>query len=204
MRRTIWAAALAALVVPVAAAARPPAPVSPVAAPLPLGQAQALVADPSAAGGSATREVSPQEAFAAAAAPGAVVAVAPGLSIAEAAGVAHTTAEQATACSANTAWRTWGTWPYEQKLSDTTYWCAVYGSRITYYTSSVNGSGTICGSSWTSSQLISGGIGYSWFVLRSSGGWSCPTAVPWLSLHPSHYIDISRNAWGSTAEVGSN
>jgi hypothetical protein len=200
MRRTIWAAALAALVVPVAAAAQPP---SPAAAPLPLGQAQAFAGGPSIAGVSVTRPVSAQEAFAAAATPGAVVGVAAGLSLGQATGTASPTAEQTTACSANTAWRTWGTWPYEQKLSDTTYWCAVYGSRITYYTSTVNATGTICGSSWTSSQLISGGIGYSWFVLRSSGGWSCPTAVPWLSLHPSHYIDISRNAWGSTAEVGS-
>jgi hypothetical protein len=40
-------------------------------------------------------------------------------------------------------------------------------------------------------------------VMRSSAGWSCATVVPWVTLHPSHYEDVSRNDWGSTAEVGS-
>ena len=216
MRTMIMLVAVAALAVPLGAAAnRRRAP-----RPLPQAQAEALVAAPSLeASGSATRAVSAQEALAAAALPGATVSTAPGLTLPQAVGlapalsassVASTTgafavaAAAAPACSANTAWRSWGTWPYEQKLSDTTYWCAVYGSHITYYSSTVNGTGTICGTGWTSSQLIGGGIGYSWFVLRSSAGWSCPTTIPWLSLHPSHYIDISRNAWGSTAEVGSN
>ena len=34
------------------------------------------------------------------------------------------------------------------------------------------------------------------------GGWSCPTVVPWLNLHPSHYMDYSRNAWGNTETSG--
>ena len=101
------------------------------------------------------------------------------------------------------AYRTWGTWPYEQQLSDTTYWCAVYGDHITYYSSTANATGTLCDSSWRSSQVTSGGIGYSWFVVRTSAGWSCPTVVPWFNLHPSHYMDYSRNAWGSTEYVGS-
>lgn len=113
-------------------------------------------------------------------------------------------AAENTACSANAAWRQWGTWPYEQRITDTTYWCAVYGGQITYRSSTASGSGTLCGSSWATSQLISGGIGYSWFVIRSSVGFACPTVVPWITLHPSHYEDISRNSWGSTAEVGSN
>jgi hypothetical protein len=202
-----------ALVVPAAASARPPGPVAPAPTPLPEAQAEALVAAPAAVpAGSQTWSVSPQEALGAASSPGAAVYVAPGLSLRQAVGVApaagsdvaHTTAGEAVGCSANRAYRTWGTWPYEQQLSDTTYWCAVYGNHITYYSSSVNATGTLCDSSWTSSQVISGGIGYSWFVVRSSGGWSCPTVVPWLSLHPSHYMDYSRNAWGSTEYIGSS
>ena len=63
-----------------------------------------------------------------------------------------------TACSANAAWHQWGTWPYEQRITDTTYWCAVYGGQITYRSSSVSATGTLCGSNWTTSQLISGGM----------------------------------------------
>ena len=182
--------------------------------PLPEEQAQALIAATApGANGSVTRRATPQEVLAAASAPGSVVAVAPGLTprqavglgaAALASGVAASPAAVQYGCNANVAWRQWGTWPYEQKISDTTYWCAYYGQFVTYWSSSVAATGTICGGSWTTSQLISGGIGYTWFVLRSSAGWSCPTVVPWVSLHPSHYIDISRNAWGNAAEVGSN
>jgi hypothetical protein len=165
--------------------------------------------------GSSTRSVTAQEALAAASVAGAVVSVAPGLSLQEAVGLAPAVggptrrmyaagrASAYTACSANSAWHEWGTWPYQQRITDTTYWCAVYGERITYTSSTANGSGTLCSTNWTSSQLVSGGIGYSWFVTRSSAGFSCPTAIPWISLHPSHYEDVARNAWGSTSEVGS-
>lgn len=207
-------AGLAAVVLVPAAAAGGPQPASPA-------QAQALIGAPAAlATGSSTRTVSAQEALSAAALPGAVVSLAPGLSLSQAVGLAPalstsmsastagvlrpigvTTA--ATACSANSFWHEWGTWPYQQRITDTTYWCAVYGSYITYTSSTANGSGTFCATSWTSSQMISGGIGYSWFVNRSSAGFSCPTAIPWISLHPSHYEDVARNAWGSTSDAGS-
>ena len=187
MRTLILITALA-LLVPATASAKhaPPAP-----KPLPQAEAEALAgAAADVSSGSETRVVSPQEALAAAALPGAlVVGVAPAAT---------------TACSANAAWHQWGTWPYEQRITDTTYWCAVYGGQITYRSSSVSATGTLCGSNWTTSQLISGGIGYSWFVMRSSAGFSCPTVIPWVTLHPSHYEDIARNAWGSTSEVGSN
>jgi hypothetical protein len=213
---TGFAAGLAAIVLVPAAAAGGAQPTSP-------DRAQALVSAPAAsASGSSTRVVSAQEAFAAASLPGAVVSVAPGLSVTQAVGlgpavststststsaggvlrpIGVTTA--ATACSANSAWHEWGTWPYQQRITDTTYWCAIYGDHITYTSSTANGSGTLCGTSWTSNQIISGGIGYSWFVNRSSAGFACPTTIPWVTLHPSHYEDVARNAWGSTSEAGS-
>ncbi len=164
---------------------------------------------------SVTRKVTAQEALAAAALPGATVSIAPGLSLTQAVGLAPSAtlsaivhpvgaaAAASTGCAANAAWHEWGTWPYQQRVTDTTYWCMVLGDHITYTSSSVTATGTICGTSWTNSQLISGGIGYSWFVMRSSAGWSCATVIPWVTLHPSHYEDVSRNDWGSTAEVGS-
>lgn len=187
--------------------------------PLSQSEAQALIAAPAAVqSGSTTRAVSAREALAAASAPGAIVSVAPGLSLVQAVGLAPAVSLSATpaavvrpigtttssiACSANAAWHEWGTWPYQQRITDTTYWCAVYGDHITYTSSTATGSGTLCGTDWANSQLVSGGIGYSWFVTRSSAGWACPTVIPWVVLHPSHHEDVSRNAWGSTAEVGS-
>jgi hypothetical protein len=183
-------------------------------------QAQALINAPAlVASGSTTRSVSAQEALAAASLPGATVSVSPGLSVAQAVGLSPVAsvstsassparavglATAATACSANAMWSEWGYWPYQQRITDTTYWCAVYGDHITYTSSTVNGTGTLCGTSWTSSQIISGGIGSSWFVTRSSAGFTCPTAIPYISLHPSRYEDVSRNAWGSTSLAGTS
>ena len=186
------------------------------AQPLPEAQAKALVgAIPAVQSGSVTRTVSPQEALAAAALPGATVSTAPGFSLTQAVGLAPSATPSAvvhpigaaaaasTGCAASAAWHEWGTWPYQQRITDTTYWCMVVGDHITYTSSSVTATGTICGTGWTTSQLIGGGIGYSWFVMRSSAGWSCATVIPWVTLHPSHYEDVSRNDWGSSAEVGS-
>lgn len=201
------------------AGAKPPP--SAGAQPLSPTQAAALIGAPSlVSGSSVTRAVTPEEALAAAARPGATVSVAPGFSLEQAVGLAPaidraaaSTASglrtagamaAATGCAANVGSWQWGTWPYDQWITDTTYWCAVYGDHITYRSSSVGAGGTLCGVNSTGSALISGGIGYTWFVMRSSAVYSCPTVIPWITLHPSHYLDISRNAWGNSAIVGTS
>ena len=184
-----------------AGAASAKAPPAGGARPLPVAEATALAAA-GGSSGSTTWAVSAEEALAAASRPDATVSVVPGLSLREAVGLGSTTVvAAASGCAANAAWWQWGTWPYEQRITDTTYWCAVYGDHITYRSSSVTAGGTLCSTNWTGSALISGGIGYSWFVMRSSAGYSCPTVIPWLTLHPSHYLDVSRNAWGNSAIV---
>ena len=206
----LGAAVIAALVllVPIASAAPGPQPVAP-------DQAQALIGAASpVASSSVTRRVSPQEALASASAPGAVVSVAPGMSAAEAVGLAtvggpvtpgSTLVKPAAAdyygCESNVSGWHWGIWPYDQNITDTTYWCAIYGVSITYRTTNVTATGTFCGTSWASSALISGGVGYTWFTMRASAGWSCPTDIPWITLHPTHYLDTSHNAWGNSEQV---
>jgi hypothetical protein len=199
------AAGTLGLVSALPAAANNPQPLDPTTA------AALAAATPAVASGSTQRAVSPAEALASASTPGATVWVAPGMSLRQAVGAvsqpsakaaASVTTASSTPCWANAAWHQWGTWPYEQKLTDTTYWCAVYGVRITYRSSATTASGTFCGTSWRATQLIAGGIGYTWFTIRSSAQWSCPTAIPWVTLHPSHYQDVSRNARGSTSVVG--
>jgi hypothetical protein len=216
VKRRTGAVALAALAV---AAASVVAGTAAANSPQPLSQAQAaaLIAAPAAVqSGSSTRAATPQEVVAAASAQGVTVSVAPGMTLLQAVGLAPalsvstgassvlhpggaTTA--AIGCWANAAWWEWGTWPYQQHLTDTTYWCAAVGDRITTTTSSATASGTLCGTSWTNSQIIGGGIGASWFVTRSSAQWNCPTVIPWVTLHPSHYEDVSRNDWGSTSTI---
>jgi hypothetical protein len=217
VKRRTGAVSLAALAVTVASAVAGTAAAG-GPQPLPQAQASALIAAPAAVqSGSSTRAASPQEVVAAASAQGATVSVAPGMTLLQAVGLAPVLSLSAGAssvlrpigattaaigCWANAAWWEWGTWPYEQHLTDTTYWCAAVGDHITTTTSNATASGTLCGTAWTSSQIIGGGIGASWFVTRSSAQWNCPTVIPWVTLHPSHHEDISRNDWGSTENVG--
>lgn len=109
------------------------------------------------------------------------------------------------ACWANYSWRQWGIWPYQQKITDTTYWCAVYDNHITYRTSTTTGSGTLCGMDWRAGALISGGIGrgFTYFTNRASAGFSCATTIPWITLHRTHYVDTKRNDRGESSQVGS-
>jgi hypothetical protein len=188
--------------------ATPPKPLAPDAA------AALVAATPVVSSGSTVRGVSATEALGAASAPGASVWSAPGLSLRQAVGaVAAQTAAAASAvvaaaatftgCWANAAWRQWGTWPYEQKITDTTYWCAVIGGRITYRASTPTASGTLCGVSWRANALVGGGAGFTWFTIRTSAGFSCPTVIPWVVIHPSHWMDVTRNSGGGTSFGGS-
>lgn len=182
--------------------------------------ASALIADPGVSGISATSVVDSSTALAAASAPGALTDYASDLTLDQAVGLDPTTSSMtalhsrtsATSlagftlvkpkCWSSVYWGRWGTWPYEQKITDTTYWCALYGSRITYRTSSVTGGGTICALSWRASQLIGGGVGYPTFTMRSSAGFSCPTVIPWIVLHPTHHLDVRRDSRGNTTLLG--
>jgi len=107
-------------------------------------------------------------------------------------------------CWANYRWHQWGTWPYQQRITDTTYWCAVYSNHITYRTSSTTASGTLCGVEWRTAQLIDGGIGrgFTFFTNRASAGFSCETVVPWITIHKTHHEDVKRNDRGGTTVVG--
>lgn len=160
--------------------------------------------------GSTSWSVTPAQALAASAAPGATTWVDPSMSPQSAVGeTASQSVDSLNAlsppkwCWATAFWHQWGTWPYQQRVTDTTYWCAVLGVRITYRSSSVVGSGTLCGTNWTSSQLISGGYGYPWFTMRSSAGFACPTVIPWIVLHENRHVDVVRTDTGGTKEAGS-
>jgi hypothetical protein len=107
-------------------------------------------------------------------------------------------------CWANNMWHQWGTWPYQQRVTDTTYWCAVYNKHFTYRTSTTTASGLLCGVSWRSGGLIGGGVGngFTYFTNRASAGFSCQTIIPWITLHTTHHLDVKRTDTGLTIQVG--
>jgi hypothetical protein len=177
--------------------------------PLPPDQAQALATAPDTSG-STTSVVDGQTALNASALPGAQTAVETGVSAQAAVGLAPLTegniiSASRPVCWANAAWHQWGTWPYQQRIINTAYWCAVYGSHITYRSASTTTSGTLCETNWRQTQLISGGVGrgFTYFTLRSSAGFSCQTIVPWITIHTDHHEDVKRNDRGVTSFVGS-
>lgn len=187
------------------------------ATPLSPDDAGSLVAGAAASGSSATTEVDPTTVLAAASSPDAVTSyesdmtldAAVGLdtgpsSLAARAGTASLgpVAQPKVVCWTEASWGHWGTWPYDQKITDTTYWCAKYGVKVTFRSTSVTAGGTLCGVSWRAGQLIAGGTGFPSFTMRSSVGFACPTDIPWIVLHPSHHIDVSRDDRGGASIVG--
>lgn len=175
---------------------------------LPPDQAQSLASTGPETSGSTTTAVDGQTALDAAALPGAETSVEAGVSPDAAVGLATLTEsvlpQTRPVCWANSYWHQWGTWPYQQRITDTTYWCAVYGNHITYRTSTTTASGTLCAISWRAGALIAGGVGpgYHYFTHRASGGFACPTIIPWITIHTSHHEDIKRTDRGVTTLVG--
>ena len=189
MLKVLLAVATAAVVaVPAAPAAKPAKPLDPA-------QAQALASAPGYALPLTVRTISKDEALAAMTQPGATTVVADGFSTPAAAVAA------ATGCTAwDSGWH-WGTWPYDQNITDHTYYCAVTGDHITSRSTSVTAGGTLCGAESRDNWIVSGGIGYFWMVVHAQARFSCPTVVPWVSLHPTDWLETSYNAWGNAAQV---
>ena len=172
-------------------------------------EAQTLATTGTQTSGSMTEAVDGLTALNASALDGADTSIEAGLSPQAAVGLApliesNVISASRPSCWANAMWHQWGTWPYQQRITDTTYWCAVYGSHITYRSSSTTASGTLCGVSWREKQLIAGGVGqgFTYFTNRASAGFSCPTTIPWFTIHTTHHEDIRRNDTGRTTLVG--
>jgi hypothetical protein len=225
IRRTARAALLAMLLagtaVIVASAMPTRAAADPTPTPLPPQQAAALAAAPAdVPDGSSTSVVNGLTVLKAALLPGAETSADPNISAAAAVGLADVDAADLdslddtgdetdavamrASCWANSIWHQWGTWPYQQRVTDTTYWCAVFGNHITYRTSSTTASGLLCGVNWRAAALIGGGIGrgFTYFTNRASAGFSCQTVVPWITLHTTHHLDVKRTDRGATTMVG--
>jgi hypothetical protein len=94
------------------------------------------------------------------------------------------------------AWTQWGIWPYQQRVTEYRYWCGYYGGAQTYRSSSVHPGSTLCShdSGWQS--RISGGDGYTYTVVRTGASFSCPTDIPWITIHTDRWQDWRANTQG--------
>ncbi len=177
---------------------------------LPPDQATALATAAAAvSSGSSTQSVNASAVLDAAALPGAETSIESDISPQAAVGLSPLSERNVLSatrpvCWANYIWHQWGTWPYQQRVTDTTYWCAVYNNHITYRTSMTTASGTLCGVDWRAGGLIGGGVGpgFTYFTRRASAGFSCQTVVPWITIHTTHHEDVKRNDRGVTTVVG--
>jgi hypothetical protein len=209
IRRAALPALFLAVLVAILASALPALATGGTAALLPPDQATALANAPLGAAASATSVVDGRTVLDAGSLPGADTSIESGISAQAAVGLAPLAEGNAISASKPVCWESsarssWGTWPYDQRITDTAYWCAVYGRHITYRTSSTSAGGTLCGVGWRSNQLIGGGVGsgYTSFTTRASAGFACPTTIPWITIHTTHYEDVKRNDRGVTSVVG--
>jgi hypothetical protein len=164
--------------------------------PLDPADAQALASAPGGSLGTTVTPVSKQEALGASQLPDADTAVAPAFASATAAVAAST------GCASYRSGWHWGIWPYDQLVYEHTYYCAVTGQYITYRSTVVTAGGTLCSAESRDNWITSGGIGYFWMVVHAEARFSCPTAIPYVSLHPTDWLETSYNAWGNAAQVG--
>jgi hypothetical protein len=169
-------------------------------------QAQAAMTAGSVSTGVATQQVSPAVVAAAAAQPGAVtlgVIPAPDGTVpaTPSAALAPLDATAVSCWAVNSGW-TWGLAPYNQHLNDLTYWCAHYNAAITTVTTTPSASSLLCDSSASGGQVIGGGVGYRYVDEQVNGNWACPTVLPYITLHSSHYLQTSHNSIGSSQQIG--
>jgi hypothetical protein len=210
VRRAAFLATLLAAVAVGLGAATPTRAAADDPLPLQPDQATALATAPAdVPGGSSTQSVDGSAVLDAAAQPGAQTSIEADISPEAAVGLAplvdgNVLSLTRPVCWANYIWHQWGTWPYQQRVTDTTYWCAVYNNHITYRTSMTTASGTLCGVEWRAGGLIGGGIGrgFTYFTNRASAGSACQTVVPWITIHTTHHEDVRRNDHGGTTVVG--
>jgi hypothetical protein len=162
-------------------------------------EATSLAAAPGPITSTGAQAISPEEALAASNVPGAETEVlSPALAAESATDVVATAA-------ASTCWYiTWnhshGTWPYDQHISLHTTWCG-NGSWITSRSSWTSHDETLCDGHDAYARKILGGVGYSSVTVEGGAYFSCPTTIPWITIHTHVWEQIKYTARGSSWAV---
>jgi type II secretory pathway pseudopilin PulG len=108
-------------------------------------------------------------------------------------------------CWTETATESFGTWPYEQNVHLHTNWCgsgtASSGGYITYWSSYVTTSSTICSASNTYHYKMWGGVGSTYVAVEGGSYFSCQIAPLW-SIHNHVYIQMQYGPGGGIWVLG--
>jgi hypothetical protein len=199
MKRISVVPALAALLLAAAGSAQGAPPPGTPSSP---EEAQALAAAaPDHAAQASVRRASVGEARAAAQQPGAVTEGSLDTEAPSVLGARSLARATATYCWSGQVSMQWGTWPYDQHVYDHTYWCAVYGSYITYRSTNVTHGSNLCSGSGDYSFRISGGVGYSSVTIEAGAYFNCPTTIPWININRHDWLHDKYTAWGGISAV---
>jgi hypothetical protein len=115
---------------------------------------------------------------------------------------ATTTATAAIWCYSGTVQRTWGTWPYQQVVTDHTYWCGPRGGNLTYRSTNVTHNGSLCNGSGDYSFRLSGGVGTPNVTVEAGAYFNCPTTIPFVSINKHRWIQTMYTSYGDALIVG--
>jgi hypothetical protein len=100
-------------------------------------------------------------------------------------------------CFFATAEASWGTWPYQQTLSNDTYWCSMYYQYVSYRFTHIRLGSSLCTKSGAFSYRIGGGIGQSLVWVRAGGSFSC--GIPYIGgYNRDHLLD---SVWQANGNV---
>jgi hypothetical protein len=101
----------------------------------------------------------------------------------------------------NAVWHLFrGTWPYGQKIYLHSSWCGKAGA-ITYWSAWTSHNTDLCSGSGDYANLISGGRGYGQVTIEGGAYFSCPTTVPWLTIHKHRWMQIRFFPGGSSTAI---
>ncbi len=85
---------------------------------------------------------------------------------------------------------TWEGWsPWSRKVTQHTYLCGQWAGAITARTTWTTADAALC-SHDAYNYKVGGGISYSWVYVESGGYFSCPTAIPWVTLHVRDWFRV--------------
>jgi len=85
-----------------------------------------------------------------------------------------------------------GTWPYNQETYLHVSWCGKGGrsGRITYRNMWTTHNGNLCSGYGDYANVVSGGVGYSQITIEGGAYFSCPTTIPWVTIHKHRWMQV--------------
>jgi hypothetical protein len=158
-----------------------------------------------ASGQTPVRVVTPDEALAAASQPGADVDLLPGITPQQATGLSPTPATShaseteggdttGSTCWFASVWGEWGIYPYQQRVTDNTYWCG-RGGILTYRDTYATLGSSLCTHDNGYDFRIGGAVGNFYVLLQVGGSFSC--GLPWIGgYNTDRWLRTIHTAYG--------